>query len=160
MKRCTMCGVELSDDYKDALCEKCLDNRKRVSPLGNRVIRKNLRGQAAWHTIAGVVDVVMALLFLAASIKGMEFKFNNFTYSTGAMWFSVACWLLLAGANFIYASRLRQYAERGKISKILELCVSASNAVVALITSPIACIYAVYNLLLAKRFIDNSEKLS
>ena len=155
MKKCKVCGADMPDERKSDICVNCEETHKIYEGLETRLIKKNMRGQAIWHTIAGIFNVCVALLLLVASIKGMEFKFSNFTYPTGAMWFSMVCWLLLACTNFIYASRLRQYADCGTLANITEVCLSASNIVVALIASPIAVVYGVVNFFIAKGVARN-----
>lgn len=170
-KKCKMCGnpVESGNSY----CKECetslstyievvnetadvipellaMYDLPRGREFGIKGLRRNMRGQGSWHTFAGVLYVVLAVLTGAAAVLGATLP--KVSDSTAVLAFIAGVYALFACANFIYANRLKQYANVLPEYLLLEQCVSPIGVVMGMLFCIPAMVYAIMVCQQARKF--------
>lgn len=134
--------IEVVNETADVIPELlAMYDLPRGREFGIKGLRRNMRGQGAWHTLAGVLYVICALLAGAAAIFGATLP--SVPDSTAILAFITGVYALFACANFIYASRLKQYANALPEYLLLEQCVSPVGVVMGMLFCIPAMIYAI-----------------
>lgn len=170
-KKCKMCGnavkpgntycadcenslstyIEVVTETADVTPELlCMYDLPRGRSFGINGLRRNLRGQGSWHTISGVLYVVLAILTGAAAVLGATLP--KVSGSTAILAFIAGVYALFACANFIYANRLKQYANVLPEYLLLEQCVSPIGVVMGMLFCIPAMVYAIMVCQQARKF--------
>lgn len=150
---CSTCGAQLAPNYAQQP-QQPQYQQPQYQPVQNRAalidsLRRNMRGQSAWHIVAGVLCAIFAVIYLLVGIFGKAtatYTING-VQSVGnakTLFLILAIpFTIIAIIDFIYAGKLRRYSKDASETYFLEKCTSPAPIVMGVFFSLIAMIYAI-----------------